>query len=97
MAIWGTTSYRTAMPGLSGLYYGYRLASFHCWRVRFIKPYPVGDASDYDYVYSVTFYPSNTPTAEAVECAVDRVFVFMLSCGEVGNLKEAISLCMQHF
>ena len=85
------TSYFTAIPGLSGVYYGYRLASFHRWRVRFIRPYPVRYVPDYVYIYSVTFYPSNTPTAEVVECAVDRVFVFRLSCGEVGNLKRPFS------
>ena len=28
-----------------------------CWRVRFIKPYPVSSTTEYDYFYSVAFYP----------------------------------------
>ena len=83
MAAFGTSGYLRHYQLLyrytrvSWLYYGYRLASFHRWRVRFIKPYPVRNVPDYDYIYSDTFYPSNTPTAEVVECAVDRVVVFM--------------------
>ena len=29
----------------------------HRWRVRFIKPYPVSSTTDYNYFYSVAFYP----------------------------------------
>ena len=73
-------------------HYGYRLASFHRWRVRFIKPYPVSSATDYDYFYSDAFYPPNTPTAVCCEVRSGSRVVFHGSCIEVGNLKMAPAL-----
>ena len=64
----------------------------HRWRVRFIKPYPVSSTTDYNYFYSVAFYPPNTPTAVCCEVRSGSRVVFYGSCIEVGNLKEAISL-----
>ena len=50
-------SYFTAIPGLSGTLGGYWRVVIHRWRVRFIRPYPVSSTTDYNYFYSVAFYP----------------------------------------